>query len=286
MTTKKLILRLLIFFIGIPLIIAAVLFVPQKNHLFLNLIIVIFSALGAYELKQMLAKKQFYISFFETIILGSLVPLIMAVVISFNLGFNIVLYVVCAAFFWIFISRTFLPISKNEHYFNSLSSCFVVLIYPGAFLSWICAMGKWNGIQILIFLLVPIMNDSLAWTCGHLFGKNNRGIVKISPKKSIAGFIGGLTASVLTTIIAVDLFPEFFVQKYNLGIFSSIILGLIPGIAAIFGDLCESAMKRSSMFKDSGSLIPGRGGVLDSVDSIAMAAPAYYITWLLLFMPV
>jgi len=58
---------------------------------------------------------------------------------------------------------------------------------------------------------------------------------------------------------------------------------LISGAAAALGDLCESAIKRGAEYKDSGRLIPGRGGVLDSVDSIALAAPAFYFTWTLLF---
>jgi phosphatidate cytidylyltransferase len=57
----------------------------------------------------------------------------------------------------------------------------------------------------------------------------------------------------------------------------------LTGIAATFGDLCESAIKRSAGIKDSGGLIAGRGGVLDSVDSIALAVPVFYYAWQIFF---
>jgi phosphatidate cytidylyltransferase len=55
-----------------------------------------------------------------------------------------------------------------------------------------------------------------------------------------------------------------------------ILIGLIVGVSVIMGDLIESALKRSATSKDSGSLIPGRGGVLDSIDSVLYAAPVFY----------
>jgi phosphatidate cytidylyltransferase len=60
-------------------------------------------------------------------------------------------------------------------------------------------------------------------------------------------------------------------------------LGLLSGAAATLGDLAESVMKRSSDIKDSGSIVPGRGGALDSIDSIALAAPVFYGLYRLLF---
>jgi phosphatidate cytidylyltransferase len=62
------------------------------------------------------------------------------------------------------------------------------------------------------------------------------------------------------------------------------LLGFGAGIAAILGDLCESAIKRSADVKDSGSLILGRGGALDSIDSLALAAPVYYLLYQVLFL--
>ena len=64
---------------------------------------------------------------------------------------------------------------------------------------------------------------------------------------------------------------------------AGLILGFTTGLAVILGDLGESVLKRSAGLKDSGVLIPGRGGILDSIDSVALAAPVFYIGYKLLF---
>jgi phosphatidate cytidylyltransferase len=64
---------------------------------------------------------------------------------------------------------------------------------------------------------------------------------------------------------------------------AGIILGLLSAAAGNLGDLAESALKRSADMKDSGTIIPGRGGVLDTIDSICLAAPVYYFSYWFLF---
>lgn len=138
-----------------------------------------------------------------------------------------------------------------------------------------------------MFLVTVFMNDSIAWLFGMLFGKNNRGYVRVSPNKSIAGFIGGYLGAILTCLIATFAFPQIIeTQDLALKIIKAVSLGFITATAAIIGDLTESAFKRSSNKKDSGMLIPGRGGVLDSCDSILFSAPIFYIAFSLLYNPV
>jgi phosphatidate cytidylyltransferase len=130
-------------------------------------------------------------------------------------------------------------------------------------------------------------NDGMAWLAGKLFGKGNQGVIPVSPQKSVAGFIGGTIASIIVGVGAALLFPAIFTPQYDF--FSAIypvagaLLGLLTGIAATCGDLGESAIKRSSGLKDSGHIIPGRGGVLDSIDSIALAAPVFYLAFSFIF---
>jgi phosphatidate cytidylyltransferase len=64
------------------------------------------------------------------------------------------------------------------------------------------------------------------------------------------------------------------------GVLGNVLLGLLVGIAVIFGDLIESGLKRSARVKDSGIAIPGRGGMLDSIDSLLFSAPLYYYLFL------
>jgi len=280
---KKIIARFLIFLLGIPLIAALVFLFPQYDHLVLNIFVVVFSVLGALELQAMLKKKQLLISRIEAAILGGLVPALVTLRMSCNLPLWIVPVFFAGAMIWLLVSSIFMT-GAQEHFINRAAAGFAALLYPGSLLAWICAMGKWDGKLILIFLLVPIMSDSTAWAAGMLFGRNNRGIINVSPNKSIAGFIGGLFASVVICMAAAYIFPQFFTPRFGLAaLLSGAGLGLISGIAAALGDLCESAIKRSAEYKDSGSLMPGRGGVLDSVDSVALAAPVFYIAWTLLF---
>jgi phosphatidate cytidylyltransferase len=159
------------------------------------------------------------------------------------------------------------------------------MIYPGLFLAWIVRMALFPEAEtvILIYLLIVILNDAMAWAVGGLFGKNNRGFFAASPNKSIAGFIGGLAASLSTGIAAVIFFPLAFNSAVMASIPAGVLLGLGTGAAAILGDLSESALKRSADMKDSGNLILGRGGALDSIDSLALAAPVYYILYQILF---
>ena len=117
------------------------------------------------------------------------------------------------------------------------------------------------------------MCDSIAWLFGITMGKTNRGIVKASPNKSIAGFVGGFLGALLSGILFRFFLPEIFTGS----VFKIILLAIITAFASIVGDLTESVVKRSASIKDSGRLIPGRGGLMDSIDSIVMAAPIYFI---------
>ncbi len=278
----KIVRRLLIFLFGIPLIAAIVLLLPHRGHFALNLLVIVFSALGAAELAVMLEKKDMRISCVEAVLLGALFPALKTLTISFNCPEWIIPAGLAAASFWILIFPVFFS-SKEELYINRAAAGFLALIYPGAFLACICGMGGWNSFHILFFLLIVMGGDSSAWAAGMLFGKGNRGIIKVSPNKSVAGFIGEMCVSMIIGAAAVLLMPDIFVARWGHALVMGVLLGLLTGIAAALGDLCESAIKRGAGCKDSGGLIPGRGGVLDSVDSIALAAPVFYFTWLLLF---
>lgn len=280
---KNMIPRLLIFFIGVPLIIALVLLLPQFNHLCISVVVVVASALASVELAEMLGTKGLRISGIEAGIFGALAPAATVAVINFYASFWFIPLLVFAAISWILIALVLLPMQEQDSIISRLAARLVVLIYPGAFLAWICGMGKWSGEIILLFLLIPMANDGTAWAAGMLFGKGNRGIVPVSPNKSIAGFVGGLLASVLAGALAALFLPGIFKPRFLSPVLAGSLLGLVTGIFANLGDLCESAIKRSAGYKDSGKMFPGRGGMLDSVDSIAMAAPAFYFAFKILF---
>ncbi|MFP3091387.1 phosphatidate cytidylyltransferase [Treponema sp. TIM-1] len=282
---KKLIERLLIFFIGLPLIVCLVIFLPYKNHVVMNIMVVLVSALGSVELAEMLKKKNCPINRLEAGILGALVPLGMTVAVSFRSDIPVVPISFMLAVSWPLVSRIFSGSDKLPDILLFVAAVSSVIIYPGFFMIWIIRMTLFSQAVpvILIFLLMVITNDSAAWAVGMLFGKKNRNIIPASPNKSIAGFIGGLIASILIGLGAALLIPQAFTAQHIPAIPSGLMLGFLSGVAAALGDLAESVLKRSSRIKDSGNLIPGRGGVLDSIDSIAMAAPVYYWLYRVLF---
>ena len=117
------------------------------------------------------------------------------------------------------------------------------------------------------------MCDSGAWFFGILFGKSTRGVFAASPNKSIVGFIGGIVTSIECGILFKFIFPGVFYGSF----WKIVIVSSTTAVAAIIGDLIESVFKRSCDVKDSGTLIPGRGGLLDCIDSLLLGAPIYYI---------
>ena len=104
---------------------------------------------------------------------------------------------------------------------------------------------------------------TLAYIAGMLFGKSSRGFFRVSPNKSIAGFIGGFSGSLAAAIAAYKIAPAVFGNSFLF----ACIAGIATGISTIAGDIVESSMKRSAGLKDSGTVMLGRGGVLDSTDS-------------------
>ena len=279
--------RLLVFLIGIPSIIIMVLFLPFFKNALLNITIIVFSIIGAIEFAVMLEKKHLFIPKAEAAILGALAPTAGMLAIFFTGQKWIISLFLMSGALWILLSGIFTRPKNIEKIAGRIVAGFSVTIYPGMFLYWLVKMSNWenSGIIILIFLLVVIGSDSAAWAAGMLWGKGNRGIIAISPNKSVAGFIGVIVGSVIVSGGAALIVPSVFAPRC--GSFppmaAAIFLGFCSGIAGALGDLTESAIKRSCELKDSGNIMLGRGGVLDSIDSICVAAPVYYALYNLLF---
>jgi phosphatidate cytidylyltransferase len=125
-----------------------------------------------------------------------------------------------------------------------------------------------TGAWVLLTMVLAWGSDTSAYFVGRKFGKT-RLAPRISPKKTIEGSAGGLTASVVGAFIM-----SFFLT--GLGPVDAIALGILAGAAGQAGDLLMSVLKRSSGVKDSGGILPGHGGILDRVDALAFTAPA---TW-------
>jgi phosphatidate cytidylyltransferase len=121
---------------------------------------------------------------------------------------------------------------------------------------------------ILLLVLAVWAYDTGAYLVGRQFGRA-RFLSHISPSKTYAGLVGGLVASTVVVGLVLAGLGQWPV--------AALLLGPLVGLAAQAGDLAESMLKRAAGAKDSGTLIPGHGGILDRVDSFLFAAPVVYL---------
>ena len=136
-------------------------------------------------------------------------------------------------------------------------------------------------IIISIFILIWT-NDTFAYIVGKSIGKHKL-IEKISPKKTIEGFIGGVIFSIIAAILISEFYIQPKINHHNISLFIWIISAVIIGIFSTLGDLIESKFKRIAGVKDSGNIMPGHGGILDRLDSIIFVAPFVYLFYQILY---
>ncbi|NQY06989.1 MAG: phosphatidate cytidylyltransferase [Flavobacteriaceae bacterium] len=122
---------------------------------------------------------------------------------------------------------------------------------------------------ILATLIIMWTNDTFAYLVGKNFGKRKL-YEKISPKKTIEGLAGGFVFSLIAASVL------FVTSKNNLNLIEWLSLATIIVITGTLGDLVQSQFKRQVNIKDSGTILPGHGGIYDRLDSIIFAAPFVY----------
>lgn len=276
---NKILQRLLVFFIGMPLVISVVA-ISAYHHIILHFAIMCCCFISAWELHDLFAKKfhQFPLPF---VLFVSILPSVTGFCCTFfNLPFHYLEFSLIFAFLLILAFEVFTAHSFESSIDHILTSFFSVF-YAGYLITFVSRLTIYHHSTIFIatFLFMIFMCDSLAWLFGVVFGKNNRNIIKASPNKSLAGFFGGYLGSVLAIIIAKFIWPEVYYGP----MIKSIVIGIVMATAGIIGDLVESVLKRCVDCKDSGKIMPGRGGLLDSIDSIIFASPVFYIIVMLFY---
>lgn len=142
---------------------------------------------------------------------------------------------------------------------------------PLAIASYLASSSPSNYILLMMFLCIWA-NDTGAFIVGSRIGKR-RLFPSLSPKKSWEGFFGGMLFSVVTAVLCYTFLFKDEMTFSSSGILSFVLLGIIISAFATWGDLFESMLKRNAGVKDSGSIIPGHGGVLDRIDSILFVVP-------------
>ncbi len=147
------------------------------------------------------------------------------------------------------------------------------LIYIPFFLAHFVLMIHLDtGRLLILFTLVSVyFGDTLAFYVGRTWGRKKLA-PSISPGKTVEGGWGAVAGSILGALISKFLFLSQF------PLLPAVLLGAGVGVAGQLGDLWESLLKRSAQVKDSGTLIPGHGGLLDRIDSVLFAGPLVYYT--------
>ena len=171
----------------------------------------------------------------------------------------------------LFISELFRASDKPiENIATSLLSIFYIGIPCGLLVT--ISIGNegdyqpWNVLYLFFFIWA---SDTGAYFTGRSFGRHKL-FERISPNKTIEGFVGGVISSAMVGIAA-----HHFLGKISL--ISWMCIGVFVSITSTLGDLFESMLKRQSDIKDSGNILPGHGGILDRFDSTLISAPIYWI---------
>lgn len=132
-------------------------------------------------------------------------------------------------------------------------------------------------IFIGIFILIWT-NDTFAYIVGKSIGKRKL-FERISPKKTVEGFLGGIMFSLLASF----LISKYYIEGSIINRYIWFGLAFIVSIFGTIGDLIESKFKRNAGVKDSGNIMPGHGGVLDRLDSVIFVAPFIYLFYQILY---
>ena len=146
----------------------------------------------------------------------------------------------------------------------------IYVALPLSLMCYIPILGSetWDPAPMLFYIFIIWANDVFAYLVGMTLGRH-RLFERLSPKKSWEGFFGGIVGAVALGLVAARVLDGSYVAWGG--------LALVAAATGVLGDLAESMFKRAAGVKDSGSLIPGHGGVLDRFDAMLLSAPFVFV---------
>lgn len=264
---KELYTRVAIALIGIPIFVAAIWF----GKIYFALLIAIFALVGTYELfaiAQVLEyRPQKWIGYLGVVAVAY---------IFLHHSIMLIAYLLMLLALGALMAEMFAL--KEKPLANTAVTLFS-LFYTGLFFSSLIGIresavfGNYQtaGIFLILVFTGVWICDTVAYFYGTRFGKRKL-FPEVSPNKSVEGAVSGFVASFVIFLVAffLELLPGF--QLYH-----ALILSVLTGIFGQIGDLIESWLKRTAQIKDSSSIIPGHGGVLDRFDSMIIVAPLTYV---------
>ncbi len=206
-----------------------------------------------------------------------------------------------AVVFWLMILKNIGNVEKIKKTLMTAVAFFMIMAPLGIIISYLFFNGfievdnvvKVHGTNKLILLYVILVTkagDTGAYCTGMICnkisgGKNHPVVLKVSPKKSVEGVVGGIFLSVIVSYLLMinsDINYIFVGEKNTMSVIIPLFYGIVLYFGGFFGDLVESSLKRTCGVKDSGNILPGMGGVLDVVDSLLVAVPIFCIAQLII----
>ncbi len=242
----------------LPLVLLSILYLPPSLFL---LMIDLILGLGLFELLRLLAQygvKAYWFTFPLTLLL----PWVWTYFPESVLNYLVVSSLIC-------MGHSVFQTQEMNSGFLSTSGNLLAILYLGVPLSIAGSFQGSQTLQLLMVLSVVWAGDTFAYGIGKRWGKH-KVTSQVSPHKSLEGYIAGL----LFSVFAAMGFGHYFFPTWSAAYL--ILIGAFLGLVGTVGDLFESMLKRGADIKDSSHLLPGHGGVLDRIDSLLFALPAYY----------
>jgi len=257
----------------IPLVVLATLYLPAGHYAAL---LAVFIGLGAWEWAGLCGY-----SVFGKAALVILVLMLLSGCFLYRHTVLPAILIYLAAVWWLAATAIMISQQHRQQLYlggRHLKAAVGILVLVPAWLSLVMLHGVRDGRIYVIFLLALIwLADGAAYFCGHRWGKTKLAGI-ISPGKTWVGVVGAILTG---TLVSVLFALATGMQAADIIIFS--IICVITVMGSIVGDLVESLLKRLAHVKDSGSIFPGHGGMLDRIDSLTAAAPVFLTgLWLLL----
>lgn len=162
---------------------------------------------------------------------------------------------------------------RQENPAANIGTTLMGVVYVALPLSVMCYIPmisdeSWNPWVMIFYIFIIWANDVFAYLVGMSIGRH-RLCERLSPKKSWEGFFGGVVGAIAMGLVAARVLEGGYVAWAG--------LALVAAVSGVLGDLVESMFKRAADVKDSGTLIPGHGGVLDRFDAMLLSAPFVFV---------
>lgn len=276
--------RILTAIVLIPLVIIALFFAPLSIFSYL---IVAVCALATWEWSHFLGMVEKTQKAIFMVLIISLLTLLYLIPIDLSLKGKLYTYIICLSIVWWLIALLLVISYPQSAKYWSKSILIKLLFALFTLIPFYISMlelrsinydiDRYTGAVWLLYVFVLVWaTDTGAYFAGRAIGKHKLA-VKVSPGKTIEGFIGGVSLAILVCILV------YLTGYFAISFINFLISSLLAILVSVLGDLTESMFKREAGIKDSGNLIPGHGGILDRIDSLTAAVPVFTALSLHLF---